>query len=227
MADRIAYNGADKWKQKATELLNQGGGGGGGNVDDVKVNGVSVVTNKVAEIDLTSYTTFHDVESELSDYYTKTEVDATLTNYYTKANTYSQAQVDSLLGAKANASAVYTKTESDTLLSAKADSTDVYSKLETYSDSEVDNLLSAKANSADLATVATSGSYNDLTDKPSIVGQIQSDWSQSDSTAVDYIKNKPTPLSAGEGIDITNSVISLEYLTVVNGKVCIVYDDGQ
>lgn len=37
MADVIAYNGSDKWKQKATELLNQGGGGGG-LVDDVKVN---------------------------------------------------------------------------------------------------------------------------------------------------------------------------------------------
>ena len=52
---KIAYNGADKWKIRATELLNQGGSGGGGNVDDVTVNGTSVVTNKVAVIDLTSY----------------------------------------------------------------------------------------------------------------------------------------------------------------------------
>ena len=37
-----------------------------------------------------------------------------------------------------------------------------------------------------------SGSYNDLTDKPSIpAAQIQSDWNQSDNTALDYIKNKP------------------------------------
>ena len=44
-----------------------------------------------------------------------------------------------------------------------------------------------------LATVATSGSYDDLTNKPSIpAAQIQSDWNQSDNTAVDYIKNKPT-----------------------------------
>lgn len=44
-----------------------------------------------------------------------------------------------------------------------------------------------------LATVATSGSYNDLTNKPTIpVAQIQSDWSQSDNTKKDYIKNKPT-----------------------------------
>ena len=33
--------------------------------------------------------------------------------------------------------------------------------------------------------------------------------------------------TAGDGIDITGSTISLEYLSVVSGKVCIVYDDGN
>lgn len=47
-------------------------------------------------------------------------------------------------------------------------------------------------NTPNLAAVATSGSYNDLTDKPTIVGQVQSDWNQSDSNEVDFIKNKPT-----------------------------------
>lgn len=43
------------------------------------------------------------------------------------------------------------------------------------------------------AEVATSGSYNDLTNKPTIPdAQIQSDWNQSTTTAKDYIKNKPT-----------------------------------
>lgn len=38
-----------------------------------------------------------------------------------------------------------------------------------------------------------SGSYNDLTDKPTIPdAQIQSDWNQSNASAKDYIKNKPT-----------------------------------
>lgn len=37
-----------------------------------------------------------------------------------------------------------------------------------YTEGEVDTLLGAKANSTDLATVATSGSYNDLQDKPTI-----------------------------------------------------------
>lgn len=37
-----------------------------------------------------------------------------------------------------------------------------------------------------------SGSYNDLTDKPTIPTVAQSDWNQTDNTAIDYIKNKPT-----------------------------------
>lgn len=41
--------------------------------------------------------------------------------------------------------------------------------------------------------VALSGDYNDLTNKPTIPdAQIQSDWNQVDSTAKDFIKNKPT-----------------------------------
>ncbi|MCL2331571.1 MAG: hypothetical protein FWC61_03445 [Proteobacteria bacterium] len=55
----------------------------------------------------------------------------------------------------------------------------------------------AKADTAvqpgQLATVATSGSYNDLTNQPTIpAAQIQSDWAQVTTTAADYIKNKPT-----------------------------------
>jgi len=57
--------------------------------------------------------------------------------------------------------------------------------------------LAEKADSADLATVATSGDYDDLVNKPTIpAAQIQSDWNQSDNSAADYIKNKPTNVSA-------------------------------
>lgn len=72
-------------------------------------------------------------------------------------------------------------------------------------------------NKPSLATVATSGSYNDLTNKPTIpaaqvnsdwnassglaqilnkptipAAQIQSDWTQANTSALDYIKNKPS-----------------------------------
>ena len=43
-----------------------------------------------------------------------------------------------------------------------------------------------------------SGSYDDLSDKPAIpAAQIQADWNQSDSTALDFIKNKPQIGGAG------------------------------
>jgi len=55
-----------------------------------------------------------------------------------------------------------------------------------------------------LATVATTGNYSDLTDKPSIpAAQIQSDWNQTTATAKDYIKNKPTIPSAPGTLDTT------------------------
>lgn len=42
-------------------------------------------------------------------------------------------------------------------------------------------------------TSSFSGSYNDLTDKPTIPdAQIQADWNQTTTTAKDFIKNKPT-----------------------------------
>lgn len=59
-----------------------------------------------------------------------------------------------------------------------------------------------------LAAVATSGSYNDLSDTPSIpAAQVQSDWTQTTTTAVDYIKNKPnlaTVATSGSYNDLSN-----------------------
>lgn len=53
--------------------------------------------------------------------------------------------------------------------------------------------LESKATASDLAEVAISGSYNDLSDKPTIpAAQVQSDWNESDTTSKAYIKNKPT-----------------------------------
>lgn len=62
---------------------------------------------------------------------------------------------------------------------------------------DLQNEFSQYTKSNDLALVATTGSYNDLSNKPTIpAAQIQSDWTQSDNTKLDYIKNKPTIPSA-------------------------------
>ena len=49
--------------------------------------------------------------------------------------------------------------------------------------------------------------------------QIQSDWTQDDTTKKDYIKNKPIPktLVAGEGINITDTVTGVEISAAVTG----------
>ena len=59
------------------------------------------------------------------------------------------------------------------------------------------------SNKPTLATVATSGSYSDLSGLPSIPSaQIQSDWNVSNTSSVDFIKNKPT-LFSGVYNDLT------------------------
>jgi len=55
--------------------------------------------------------------------------------------------------------------------------------------------------------VLFSGSYTDLTNKPTIpAAQIQSDWTQTSNTALDYIKNKPV-LFSGNYTDLTNKPV--------------------
>ena len=47
-----------------------------------------------------------------------------------------------------------------------------------------------------------SGDYNDLINKPTIpAAQIQSDWNQTNTSAKDYIKNKPTITNGQDGAD--------------------------
>ena len=70
---------------------------------------------------------------------------------------------------------------------------------------DLQNALNAKANTSSLAAVATSGNYTDLINKPTIpAAQIQSDWTQANNAAVDFIKNKPTlPATVGDMLKST------------------------
>ena len=86
------------------------------------------------------------------------------------------------------------------------------SKQDTISDlSTIRSGASAGATAvqpADLATVATTGDYDDLLNKPTIpAAQVQSDWTQADNTKVDFIKNKPslaTVATSGSYTDLSN-----------------------
>jgi hypothetical protein len=121
-------------------------------------------------------------ETDLSNYYNKQETynkseindlidnvnsgEVDLTNYYKKNETYSKEEVDSLIeNVDVDLSNYYTKEQ-------------VYNKQETYSVSQIDTLISQvptfSGSYSDLtdkptfSAVATSGSYNDLTDKPTL-----------------------------------------------------------
>lgn len=125
-------------------------------------------------------------------------------------------------------------------ISGKADKTEIPTKVsELTNDSGYlteHQDISGKANTADLATVATSGSYNDLSDKPiipegAVIDPALSDTSKNsvaNSVVTKALKNKQDVISdidtirtnaaagaakqdkltAGSGIDITNNVIT-------------------
>ena len=67
--------------------------------------------------------------------------------------------------------------------------------------------ISGKANTEDLANVAFSGNYNDLTNKPTIpAAQVNSDWNATSGVA--KILNKPTILSANDVQGMINNAIA-------------------
>ena len=64
--------------------------------------------------------------------------------------------------------------------------------------------ISSIANKPNLAVVATSGSYNDLSDIPTQVNpQVNSDWSVTDPSLKSFILNKPT-LFSGSWLDLSD-----------------------
>lgn len=105
------------------------------------------------------------------------------------------------LDLKADKSTTYTKTETDALLSAKQDTISDLSEIRSGA-----ALGTTAVQPGDLATVATSGSYNDLSDKPTIpAAQVNSDWNANSGVA--QILNKPnlaTVATSGNYNDLSN-----------------------
>lgn len=186
-----------------------------GDLDIATLHFYLVVQRDVLAGGLTSQSEIHDLEEQIAvlvpevigdEYYTAEQVDEKIAeiptfdpdNYYDKTQLYTKTETNGLLAQKVNASSLATVATSGSyndLLNKPTipDVSDYYTKSETYSQNEVNTLLSAKADTSSLKTVATTGDYDDLINKPTIpAAQVQSDWSQSDNTKVDYIKNKPT-----------------------------------
>ena len=98
-------------------------------------------------------------------------------------------------------------------ISTGTDLTNYYTKI------TIDNLLNEKADKSALAKVATSGDYNDLTNKPVVKDQVQSDWNENDITKPDYIKNKPDLSQYIKEQDLNNYYDKLEVDVMLNNKV--------
>ena len=61
-----------------------------------------------------------------------------------------------------------------------------------------------------LATVATTGDYNDLSNTPTIPTQAQADWNESDNSEPSFIQNKPDLSVYAEATDIKDTEISVK-----------------
>ena len=80
-------------------------------------------------------------------------------------------------------------------------------------------------NKPTLSTVATTGDYDDLTNKPTIpAAQVQSNWNESDTTSKAYIQNKPslsTVATSGNYNDLSNKptipTVNNATLTITQG----------
>ena len=112
-------------------------------------------------------------------------------------------------------------------LSTNDYTTDDKNKLNTLPTNKVlTTILNGKVDTADLAEVATSGSYNDLSDKPTIpAAQVQSDWNESDTTSKAYIKNKPTIPTVPTNVSAFNNdagYITASYVAAKQDKMSIV-----
>ena len=105
----------------------------------------------------------------------------------------------------------YSSASGSPTIKEKIDS--VETKAETQSDWGQTNssAIDYIKNKPNLATVATSGSYTDLSNKPTIpAAQIQSDWTQTDSTKKDFIKNKiPIWITTGSADDNMSPIDSV------------------
>ena len=98
-------------------------------------------------------------------------------------------------------------------ISTATDLTNYYTKI------TIDNLLNEKADKSSLAKVATSGDYNDLSNKPIVKEQVQSDWNENDKTKPDYIKNKPDLSQYIKEQELNNYYDKAEVDVMLNNKV--------
>lgn len=134
-----------------------------------------------------------------------------------------QSEVDAIeAGIGLNSDGTYTAPTGTTYLST---STSVINGLTL-----LDTAIAAKVSSSSLAPVATSGSYNDLTNKPIIpAAQVQSDWNATSGLGV--ILNKPTiptvPTDVSYFYNDSGYQTAADVTLAISGKADVTYVDAK
>lgn len=105
----------------------------------------------------------------------------------------------------------YSDANNSPTLKDKIDTVEGYAKTQSDWGQTNTSAIDFIKNKPSLATVATSGSYNDLSNKPTIpAAQIQSDWTQTNSSSKDFIKNKiPIWITSGSADDNMSPIDSV------------------
>jgi len=204
----------------------------------------NVVQNKVDEIERITASALNDLEerkantndlatvattgsyNDLTNKPTLPTIPTNVSSFTNDAGYFADVEIDTTSN-EIN----FLDTDGETVLKT-IDTTDIFDPDDYYTKDEIDDgdetiasalndLEKRKVNTSDLATVATSGSYNDLSNKPTIpAAQVQSDWNQTTSSEVDYIKNKPTNISSftnddgyynNASADLTNLNLDLKF----------------
>lgn len=187
----------------------------GGNVDDVTVNGTSVVTNKVAQIttptktsDLTNDSNFQDATQ------VDTAINSKIASVYKAKGSVAFSNLPALTSS--NEGFVYDINESFTTTSDFVEGAgatypagtnvviiDVGSGVYKY------DVLTGLVDLSGKQDLLVSGTNIKTINNESILGSgnlsiptgdvnVQSDWNQTDTTADDYIKNKPASMPASD-----------------------------
>ncbi len=188
-------------------------------IEDLTINGtvytaetiVAALDDIFEPVNVSDVYTKEQIDEMLDDYAELTDLDqfidatelaAALTDYQEKltAGTGITIDANNVISATGGGSSITVDStwvqnstnpaESQLIQGALADKAD---KSNTYTKTETDNLLAGKVSTGTLATVASSGSYTDLTNTPTIpAAQVQSSWTESDTTSKAYILGKPT-----------------------------------
>lgn len=177
------------------------GGGGGGGVTDVEVNGTSVVVGGVAQVTVPTQTSDLNNDSDfVSD-----------ASYVHTDNNFTNADATKLSGIESGAE-----------VNVQAD----WSEADNTADDYIKNKPTIPTNTSDLNNDSGFLTDSDITVTQAVSTGTKIATIDVNGTSTDlYAPNGS--YTAGDGIDITSNVISLAYLSVVNGAVNITFDDGN